>query len=107
MKYTKDNLLELEFDDLVYIWNDFCRENAWYEDEIYENDQEGLEQVFGHKEDSLREFARAIKNGEYHYHDTHFKMNGISIKTFSWHNDLLSIIDEDELLNWLNEREEE
>ena len=107
MKYTKDYLLDLEFNDLVYIWNDFCRENAWYEDEIYENDQEGLELVFGHKEDSLRELARAIHNGSFNIHDTHFKMISNGIKTFSWTNELLDVIDEDELLNWLNEREEE
>lgn len=107
MKYTKDYLLELEFNDLVYIWNDFCRENEWYDNEVFENDQEGLELVFVGK-DNLQDLARAIHYGSYNYQDTHFCFDGVGhINSFSWTNELLDFIDEDELLNWLNEREEE
>lgn len=107
MKYTKDYLLDLEFNDLVYIWNDFCRENEWYENEVFENDQYGLELVFAGK-DNLQDLARAIHYGSYNYQDTHFTFDGMGhINSFSWTNELLDFIDEDELLKWLNEREEE
>ncbi len=106
--YTKDNLIDyFDFEDLVYIWNEFCEENDWVSDMIFENDQEGLELVFSGK-DNLQDLARAIHYGSYNYQDTHFTLNGYgNISTFSWHNELLDVIDEDELLNWLNEREEE
>ena len=105
--YTKDNLIDyFDFEDLVYVWNEYCEENDWVSDMIFENDQEGLEFAFSGK---LLDFARAIADGSYNYQDTHFKFNGSpqSITSFSWSNELLKAIDEDEFINWLNEREEE
>ena len=104
--YTKDNLIDyFDFEDLVYVWNEFCEENDWVSDMIFENDQDGLNFAFS----GYLDFAIAIANGSYNHQDTHFKFNGTpsSITSFSWSNELLKVIGEDDFIDWLNEREEE
>ncbi len=104
--YTKDNLIDyFDFEDLVYVWNEYCEENDWVSDMIFENDQDGLNFAFS----GYLDFAIAIANGSYNHQDTHFKFNGTpsSITSFSWSNELLKVIGEDDFIDWLNEREEE
>ena len=105
--YTKDNLIDyFDFEDLVYIWNEYVYENLSPADEIFENDQDGLDSAFSGQ---LHDLARAIGNGSYNHQDTHFKFDKeySKIISFSWTNELLKVIDEDEFIDWLNEREEE
>ena len=103
-KFTKDDLIEMRFEDLVVNWNEFCFENAWYDDVVYHNDQDGLDEIWGQSSTPLQDLARAIAYGEYNYQDTHFVLVNGNIKTFSWQSELLNNIDQDELIDWLNER---
>jgi len=107
MKYTRDYLYELEStDDLIVMWNEFCSHNSWYDDEIYDNSQYGLEMCFA-GEDNLIDLARSISKGSYNYGDAYYKLVDGNIVSFTWLGQVLDNIDVDELLNWLNEREEE
>ena len=108
MKYKKEHLLELDIDQLVVVWNDFCSENSWFEDEVFTNDNDGLRlAMYGTNEnDILKELTWKVSKGDYNGYDTHFIVKEGLIYTFSWHNEMFNHIDVDELLKWLNEREE-
>ena len=100
---TKDKLVfHLETRQIVDLWNVFCEENKWYGDEIYTNDQYGLEMEFTGVE-ALQDLARAIHNGSYEYTDRYFKIDGGGhIATFDMVEHIIENIDIDEMVEWLN-----
>jgi len=102
-KYNEDYLYEMDFDDLVEVWNEFCIENDWRDDEVFENSDYGLDLCFSGEPLKL---ANAIYYGNYDARDGYYKFDGYgNIETISQYDHdtfIQDIIDKDELLTWLN-----
>ena len=97
--YTVDMIKDLIVEDLIAVWNDFAHENSWYDDVVYDNDSYGYETVFCN---DMQELARSIHFGSFDYMDKYFVLRNGNIYSFTYQMELLSIIDIDELVNWLN-----
>ena len=100
MKYTVYMIKKMTVEDLVAVWNDFTYDNSWIDDSVYDNDSYGYEMAFG---DDMQELARSIHYGEFDYMDKYFVMRNGNIHTFSYDLELITLIDEYELVDWLNE----
>lgn len=59
--------------DLAELWNEFCEENNYPDDEIYNNDIEMMDEFFN----SIADFFRAM--GEYSEHDDFFAFDGYAV----------------------------
>lgn len=89
---------------LVYAWNYMCGETDRYDDEIHENEEWELEEVFGGIDSALR----AACYGEYRYTDTWFVLNGYgNMDSFSYTIDSNCPIDTDELVRFFMENPED
>lgn len=101
---TKQQFLDLSFEEQVIKWNTFSTENNWNEF-FYDNDEFTLKELY---RDSAHKLAYHIHFGEYYYNDTYFYYDDldhlVSISTFE---ELHDIIDIDEMLKWYNENKGE
>lgn len=76
-----DYLKELSNNDLVNIHNEYCRENSYSDNEIYNNDEEFFNMFF---ENKVLEAVRAISYGEYKYTDEYVIFSGYgNIESFN------------------------
>lgn len=89
--------LENEGDNLLYLWNEYCRENG-SEDEIYNFDDETLQMLYG--DDPMKAFQAGV-NAEINWTDNYLMLDGyaniVSVHDPSEH------IDETVLIDWIIE----
>jgi hypothetical protein len=105
MKYTVENLKDLTMDDLKFLWNEYCYENN-YEYVIHQNDKdfwENFADIHG-----ISSLVSAIHFGTFDYHDKYIVNNGYNnFKTFTYAEELYDIIDVDDLVEFLNKKNDE
>lgn len=90
---------------VVYAWNHMCGETDRIDDEIYDNEEYALDEVFGGSVDSA---LRAACYGEYRYTDTYFVLNGYgNLDSFSYIFEDNCPIDTDELVGFFMENPED
>lgn len=100
-EYMEDNnidSLKNEGENLLELWNEYCRENASGDDEIYHFDDDTLSMLFG--EDSMRAFQSGV-NSQINWSDDYIYLNGYGniIST----DDPSTQIDETLIISWILE----
>ncbi len=76
-----DYVDSLDNAELVNLWNEYCRDCNYNDDEIYENDEDFFNIYF---ESDIMKAVRAISFGEYNYSDKYVKFNGYAnLETFN------------------------
>lgn len=94
---TKDELEELDNEELVDLWNKYCEENNMSDDTIYRMDE--IDDVLGRMKPT--ELFDEIDFTAFHDNDYYFSRNGYGyIESFD---NPCDVIDEDALLEWYNE----
>jgi hypothetical protein len=102
MKHTVESLKDLEIEDLIFFWNEFCYENR-YENEIVDNTEEYWEMYAQHR--SVSELVVAISFGNFDFNDEYLTIDGYArFKTFTFLQELHDIVDFDELVIFVNEK---
>lgn len=69
----KQLILKLSDEELLQLYNDFCRNNNDYDNVIYENDEYFLRDMFG---DDVNAVAKAVSCGEYECNHSYVKCDG-------------------------------
>ena len=94
---TKDELEELDDEELVELWNKFCGNNNMFDDTVYPMDE--LDEVVGKMWPS--DLLDTIDFNRFSEGDSYFGYNGYGyIESFDTP---YEVIDEEALLEWYNE----
>lgn len=94
-----NQLENLDFDTLVYLWNDYVREENM-SDEIFNVNDEDLEML----SKGLIETLNCIRYGDFSFNDDYFSFDGYdNYVSFNRLRDTNCPIDLDELADWLTE----
>jgi len=89
-----------DMEDVVTLWKQFVSESNSENDDVWENSDDMLDEIFP----STHEFARSSTYGHYNYSDSFFAFNGYgNIVTFSRLDDERCPIDVDALADYLIE----
>lgn len=97
---TKDMILDLDVNDVVTLWNEYCDANDYYDDKVYNNDEDFLE-LF-----SPLEIAQKVSYGDYTYTDDYIIFNGLAnFVTFNYMSELIQHIDLEAMIDWMNDNE--
>jgi hypothetical protein len=96
MKYEIE---EMNAQEIVDLWFDFCEEMKWYEDIIYQNDEFFFESYQG------IDIAQKVAHGEWRYSDDYVKLDGNgNFVSFTYTSEVLENIDKDQFIMWLLEK---
>ena len=94
---TKDELEELEDEELVELWNKYCENNNMFDDTVYPMDE--LDEIVGKMWPS--DLLDTIDFNRFSEGDSYFGYNGYGyIESFDTP---YEVIDEEALLEWYNE----
>jgi hypothetical protein len=99
---TKEDILDLELDELLTLWNDYCDDVHYWDDQIYYNDEDFLSGF------TPLDIAQKVSYGSYDYTDEFITFDGMgNFHTLNYFEEIVNHIDIDALIDWLNEKEEE
>lgn len=99
-KSVAEYIKSAEMEDVVNLWNQFIDETERYDDQVYENSDDMLDEVFS----SIHEFARSSRYGDYNFNDAWFAFNGYgNVVSFRYLDDDNCPIDVDALADYLIE----
>lgn len=103
MKFTAENITStLTVNELVNLYNDYCLNNNYYDDQIYNFDEDTINGVFSNPWDALR----SATFGDVNFSDDYFYFNGYgNIETLSDY-EIENNLDWPNVTEWLNENEE-
>lgn len=98
---TRQEIYDLSsVQDLMNMWNYYCRENSMYDDIIEHNDEDFL-QYF-----SPLEVAHKVSYGDYNYNDDFITLDGRgNFKTLNYWSEILDYIDLDAMIDWINDND--
>lgn len=95
-KYIELDYNNLDENEIISLWNEYCSEERNGEDEILDNDEDFFNTYFENNPESA---VKAALYGDYRYMDKYVQFNGYgNLDSF---NDAMDVIDETELIKWL------
>ena len=91
--------------ELIGAWNFMCCETSRPDDEVFENDEYFLNEIFGNDVDAA---IRATYYGHYNYPDNYVTFNGYgNLDSFNYLEEDTCPIDVDELVDFFIENEDD
>lgn len=100
LQQVKDWFENLEENEKINLWNDYCDDGKYCSENIYDLDGYTLEGFFG----SIEEFAKSVSNSDhFNYNDRYFKVGDVynDILTGDYLDDLTDV--DNDFYNWLLE----
>ena len=95
-----DRVWELEEDELLDLWTDYCDANSLYDDIIHPNDEFFFESY------KPMEIAQGVNNGDWRYSDTYIKANVYGeFYSFTYKSEIMEHIDIDPFVDWIIKNE--
>lgn len=98
-KYIELDYENLDDNDKLNLWNEYCSENSYFDDEIYYFDDEFFSMFF---EGKPMEAARAASFGSLNWSDEYIRFDGYG--NLESTNNVIDWIDESPMLEWLMTR---
>lgn len=91
--------------EIVCAWNRVCEENNDYENEVFENEENALEEMFSGNVDSA---LRAAFYGDYRYPDSFCCFDGYgNLVSFDYYDDENSPIDIEQIVDYFENNQSE
>ena len=100
LQQVKDWFENLEENEKINLWNNYCDDNKYYSENIYNLDGYMLESFFG----SIEDFAKSVSNSDhFNYNDRYFKVGDVynDILTGDYLENLADV--DNDFYNWLLE----
>ena len=95
---TIQNIYDLEIGELLNVWNEYCDDVHYWDDQIHYNDEDFLSGF------TPLEIAQKVSYGSYEYTDEYITFDGMGrFVTLNYFEEIVNHIDINALIDWLNE----